>query len=157
MEAAQGDDAKLKAGDREYTAKMADGSLTAAMIGPAVRNGELSPEVGRAMIGALQRGPEPKSDPKAVFRAYSNPDVLNWTPTQIGQLPGVNSADRLKLMQYVDQKNNSWEGTTEVRQGGEMLASELKIQPGENRMFLPDGQARRTRTRTTNTFRSWRS
>jgi hypothetical protein len=143
QEANAADDEKLKAGDKVYTAKLADGTLTARDIGPAILNHDLSPEVGRALLGYIERGPEPKSDPKALQAAYFNPHVLDWTSHEVALLSDVSSGDKIKLMSWIDQKNNSWEGTTEVRQGSQAIAAALKIQPGTNKMLLPDDAADR--------------
>ncbi len=117
-------------GEQEYTVKLLSGQLTEQALATAVANGDLKPSIARSMRGLLIHGSQAKSDPRALYEAYTNPDNLDWTASDVLALPGINDTDKLKLMEHIQKQRDGWDGTEQSKHARQAINAALKIPPG---------------------------
>jgi hypothetical protein len=132
---------RFEAGDKQYTSALLDGTLTERDLSAAVRSGDIRPERATSLRSQMLQGPgEIKSNPNALFKLHTDPNFLSMTPDEISQIPGISKADALKAVQEVDRRNNSWEGTQNVKNAKLAIGVALKITPGTPSAALSDEQ-----------------
>ena len=132
---------KFEAGDTQYTTALLSGSLSERDLAAAVRNGDLKPERATSLRQLLLQGPQqPKSDPHAILKLHTDPNFLNMSIDDIAKTPGLNSADQLKAWDDIQRRNNSWEGTQNVKNAKLAIGAALKIPPGTSSAALSDEQ-----------------
>ena len=133
---------RYEAGDVQYTSLLFQGKLTHQLLDIAVRSGDLKPETARSLAQDLQHGDQVKSDPRALYAAYNDPNKLDWTSDDIKKLDGINWADKLKLQENIDKARSNWEGTQSVKDAKSAISAALKIPPGTPTATLSDEQRR---------------
>ena len=128
-------------GDINYTALALSHQATPKMLSDAVRTGDLKPETARSLNYLLEQGnTQVKSDPNALLRVHTRPDFLDLTPDEVTALPGINDADKLKIIQEQEKRRNSWEGTQASKQAVSSIGAALKIPPGTMMAALSEEQ-----------------
>jgi len=131
---------KFEAGDVQYTSMLLQGKLTERMLDGAVRSGDLKPERATGLRALMLNGDQAKSDPHALFLAHQDPNLLDFTPDDVGGLPGISWNDKLKLMDEIRRRRDNWEGTQAAKQGKGAIDAALKIPPGTPQAALSDEQ-----------------
>lgn len=131
---------RFEAGDQQYTSQLLQGKLTERALDTAVRSGDLKPETARALRGQMLNGDQGKSDPHAVYQAHNDPNFLDYTAQDITDLSGVNWTDKLKMIDEINKRNNSWEGTQAVKIAKGQISNALKIPAGTPTASLSDEQ-----------------
>lgn len=143
---------KYEAGDKNYTSLLFKGQLTERLLDLGVTNGDLKPETARALRSQMLNGDQAKSDQAAVFKLHNDPNFLDFSVQDVANYPGnISWADRLKAVDEIQKRNNSWEGTQNVKQAKGQISAALKIPPGTPVASLSDEQ-RRSLTDATQEF-----
>ncbi len=132
--------ARWQRGEQQYTVRLLQGQLTDSQIAIGVQNGDLKPSIGRALAGMLRSGDQVKSDPKALYDAYSDPDNLDWSATHVAGLPGINWTDKMRLMEHLQKERDDWNGTQQVKLARAKINAVLKIPPGTPMAMLSPAQ-----------------
>jgi hypothetical protein len=130
---------RFQNGEKDYTVKLFAGQLTDKELGAAVASGNLKPSVART-LGSSLRHPLGPTDRRALFEAYADPQNLDWTPSDILALPGINDTDKLKLMEHIQKQRDGWDGTQQSRHARQSITAALKIPPGTPMAALSDSQ-----------------
>lgn len=136
---------KWEAGDKLYTSMLLGGKLTDHDLDIATQNGDLKPETARSIHSQLMNGDQaPKSNPKVLFSIRNDPNFLDMTADDVRAIPGgangVNWTDKSKLIDEIDKRRNSWEGTQASKQAKGSIDAALKIPPGTPMASLSDAQ-----------------
>jgi len=131
---------RFQQGDQDYTVKLLTGQLTMKGIAIGVANGDIKPEIGRSLRDQLLHGSQAKSDPRALYEAYTNPENLDWSSTDVLNLPGISDADKLKLVQHIQKQRDSWDGTQQSKHARQAINAALKIPPGTPYAALSEDQ-----------------
>lgn len=131
---------RRQAGEQEYTVKLLSGQLTMKALEAATANGDLKPSKALELRSALLRPNQGKSDPKALYEAYTNPENLDWSPADVLALQGINDTDKLKLVEHIQKQRDSWDGTQQSKHARQAINAALKIPPGTPYAALSDDQ-----------------
>lgn len=131
---------RFQQGEQDYTVKLLTSKLTMKDLAIGVANGDIKSSVARSMRDALLHGSQAKSDPRALYEAYTNPENLDWSSTDVLNLPGLSDADKLKLVQHIQKQRDSWDGTQQSKHARQAINAALKIPPGTPYAALSDDQ-----------------
>ncbi len=132
---------KYEAGDVQYTSLLFQGKLTHQLLDIAVRGGDLKPETARSLAQDLMHGDTP-TDKMALYRAFNDPNRLDWSSDDVAKMPNISGADKLKLMENITKARDNWEGTQSVKDAKGSISAALKIPPGTPTASLSDTQRR---------------
>lgn len=135
------EDLKFEAGDKQYTSMLLSHTLTDKDLDGATRNGDLKPEVARALHNQLLNGPqEAKTSPDVLFHLHTDPNFLNMTDGDLAQYPGLGKKDALDASKEIARRNGSWEGTQSSKQAMGAISAALKIPAGTPSASLSDDE-----------------
>lgn len=115
-------------GDRLYTAKLFDHTLTSQQLSQAVTNGDLKPEVARSLGSYLANtgGRPAKSAAGALDSLYRDPTFLDMTRDEILSHPGLSLADQNKALEEQRKQLAGWEGTANVKNAKAYIIDQVK-------------------------------
>lgn len=115
-------------GDRLYTAKLFDHTLTSQQLSQAVTNGDLKPEVARSLGSYLANtgGRPAKSAAGALDSLYRDPTFLDMSRDEILSHPGLSLADQNKALDEQRKQLAGWEGTPNVKNAKAYIIDQVK-------------------------------
>ena len=124
---------KFEAGDVKITTMLAQhtpGDVLSSNVASMVQNGDLKPEVGRAILATIQRGQDAPVDKRALFFAENNPDRFNWNTQEILAHTGGNAGQASQLAAKIAAEKSGWEANDAIKDARAVVAAGLKIPSG---------------------------
>ncbi len=128
---------KLENGDRTITVAMAtpnaDPSILRTMVQDMVHTGDLKPEVGRAVLNSIQRGPDAPVNKQGMFNAENDPARFDWKAADIAAKVNrgeINWGQAIELTQKIEAQRQGWEGHAAIKDARAAVTAALKLPPG---------------------------